>query len=82
MIADHPSLKRPVLAEFAEMDGFEAWDAAGRVFVRTPHRHHPDDAGLVEIRATCDLDALLNQLRSCIWSECRQAAALAEGARP
>jgi hypothetical protein len=79
MIADHPALKRPVLAEFAEMDGFEAWDAAGRVFVRSIHVHHPSDSKLVEIRQSGDLDRLLDVMRSCIWSSCREHAAMADG---
>jgi hypothetical protein len=70
---------RNVLSEMAEIDGFLAFDAGSRTIVRNPHRHHPSDSGLVEIRQPGDLDRLLDVMRSCIWSSCREHAAMADG---
>jgi hypothetical protein len=73
-IAAHPALIHSFLFEVCEMEGLETWETAGRVFVRSPHCHRPDDRRLVEITSTGDLDRLLDALRYCAWATCRELA--------
>jgi hypothetical protein len=73
-IAAHPALIHSFLYEICELEGFEMWEIAGRVLVRTPHVHRPDDRRLVEIASTSDLDRLIDALRFCVWAPCRALA--------